>query len=73
MKEHSIRWVAVSADTGRIPRNRFMAGRDWGWDATCSCGWDSRTGGAIQQRVREAIADHRWSVALRPIKVDVTV
>lgn len=36
-----------------------MAGRDWGWDAECSCGWNSRTGGAIQERVREAIADHR--------------
>lgn len=62
MRGHTIKWWGVDpASRERIPRNRHMNGRDWGWDATCSCGWDSRTGGAIQERVREAIADHkRW-------------
>jgi len=64
---HRISWFAVlpgdfAAGRTRIPRNRHMNGRDWGWDATCTCGWDSRTGGAIQARVEDAIADHRDTV-----------
>lgn len=57
---HTIRWFGVS-DGERIPRNRHMNGRDWGWDAVCSCGFDTRTGGAIQERIREAIEEHRWN------------
>ena len=56
-----IRWFGVGSANGvkfREPRNSGMHGRDWGWDATCSCGWDSHTGGAIQERVREAVSDH---------------
>lgn len=56
---HRIRWFGVLPDGERVPRNRHMNGGDWGRDATCSCSWDSRTGGAIQERIREAIADHR--------------
>lgn len=29
-----------------------------GFDVTCACGWESRTGGAIYERVREAHAEH---------------
>lgn len=60
---HRVRWFARDGGPDRIPRNRHMNGRDWGWDATCSCGWETRTGGAIQERIREAIAEHRWDVA----------
>lgn len=64
--EHSIRWFAVSTDaTGariRIPRNRHMRGT-WGWDAVCTCGWDSRTGGALEREVRRQVADHKADVA----------
>lgn len=59
---HRVRWFGVIPGPGnceRVPRNRMMNGRDWGWDATCSCGWETRTGGAIQQRIREAISEHR--------------
>lgn len=47
----------------RVRRNARMNGRDWGWDATCSCGWDSRIGGGTQAAVRRAIGDHKWDVA----------
>ena len=55
---HRCRWYGI-AGSERIPRNRHMRGRDWGWDAECSCGWRTRTGGAIEARIREAIEDHR--------------
>jgi hypothetical protein len=67
--DHRIRWFGIISGTGeRVPRNRHMNGGDWGWDAECSCGWQTRTGGAIQERIREAIADHRWDIA-HPIEV----
>jgi hypothetical protein len=31
----------------------------WGYDATCSCGWDSRTGGALRRYVADLVADHK--------------
>lgn len=62
---HITRWYGVVPGSGeRIPRTRFMNGADWGWDAVCSCGWESRTGGAIQERIRDAIAEHRRDVRL---------
>jgi hypothetical protein len=33
-----------------------------GWDAACSCGWETRTGGAIANRIRDDIAEHKWDV-----------
>jgi hypothetical protein len=67
MVGHRIRWFArvspcEEAPDGYLPRGPYMAGKDWGWDARCSCGWSSRTGGAIQQRIRDAIAEHKWDV-----------
>lgn len=67
---HRIRWFA-RAGSERIPRRRGMRGRDWGWDAECSCGWATRTGGAIQARIREAIWWHRWDVEHGFAEVDV--
>jgi hypothetical protein len=59
MQAHRIRWFGVVGNL-RVPRNRHMAAKDWGWDVECSCGWKSRTGGALHVRIREAIEDHRW-------------
>jgi hypothetical protein len=59
--EHRIRWY-VYAGGERIPRTSSMRG-SWGYDATCSCGWDSRTGGAVESYVRRQVADHKWDAA----------
>jgi hypothetical protein len=58
---HTFRWYGILPGE-RVPRNRHMNGGDWGWDATCTCGFDTRTGGAIQERIRDAIEDHLWDV-----------
>jgi hypothetical protein len=61
MTEHRITWWARGAGEP-IRRTRHMNGKDWGWDATCTCGWQTRTGGAIQARIRDAIWWHRWEL-----------
>lgn len=55
---HHVRWFGIASGE-KIPRTRHMNGRDWGWDAECSCGWRTRTGGAIQERIRDEIRGHR--------------
>lgn len=52
----SIKWFAVWGKE-RFPREKSMRGN--AWDATCSCGWDSATGGAIEASVKRSVADHR--------------
>lgn len=61
--KHTIRWFAV-VDGTRIARRSWMTpANGWhGFDATCSCGWDSRTGGALQARIDDAVRDHKWEV-----------
>jgi hypothetical protein len=64
-EKHTIRWYGLS-DGERIPRNKLMNKGDWGWDATCSCGWDSRTGGALHHDVARKIDDHLVDVGKKP-------
>jgi hypothetical protein len=59
---HRIRWF-VYADGDREPRPHTggMRGR-WGWDAKCTCGWESRTGGAVRSFVQGLVDDHKSDV-----------
>lgn len=50
------RWFAVY-DGQRYRRQASMRGT-WGWDVVCTCGWDSRTGGATRTSVLRDIDDH---------------
>lgn len=64
MTEHKIRWW-VWAGNERIPRNAQMRGQ-WGYDATCSCGWDTHTGGAVRSYVEKEIYFHKSEHKLLP-------
>jgi hypothetical protein len=69
MTGHRISWFGVVPGSGeRVRRNRHMAGGDWGWDVVCSCGWETRTGGATQQSVRDAIYWHRFDVERETVR-----
>lgn len=61
VKGHKIAWF-VYAGGERIPRTRTMRGQ-WDYDATCECGWDSRTGGAVRSYVEREVTDHKWMAA----------
>lgn len=58
MTEHRIRWFA-RLDGEWIPRTRQMRGA-WGWDVKCSCGWETRTGGATETSIRRDIWQHKF-------------
>lgn len=63
---HRISWFVIDHDrtTGekiKIPREGRIIGL--GYDAECSCGWESKTGGAIMARVEDAVWDHKFDVA----------
>lgn len=71
---HRVRWIAISPDGYKQPRAAWMTDRSsgYGWDAVCSCGWESRTGGALASCVRRAIVEHKelaWLDALTPEQV----
>ena len=59
-QEHKITWW-VYAGSERIRRTAQMRG-SWGYDATCSCGWDSRTGGGTKRYVAEKVEDHKLGI-----------
>ena len=57
--EHRISWWVWAGD-GKIRRAATMRGT-WGYDATCSCGWETRTGGALERYIRDQIWAHKRS------------
>ena len=42
----------------KLPHTSRMRGT-WGWDAECSCGWATRTGGATRRSVRFEVWLHK--------------
>lgn len=66
MAEHRIKWFVWAVGNGRkekLPHTASMRGT-WGYDAECSCGWQSRTGGAVKRSVENMVADHKLEVSL---------
>jgi hypothetical protein len=53
----TIKWF-VYAGTEKIRYNATMRGT-WGYDAECSCGWTTKTGGAIKRCVLEEVYYHK--------------
>jgi hypothetical protein len=49
-------WVWVGSE--KIRRTASMRGT-WGYDATCSCGWETRTGGAVKRHITDEIYFHK--------------
>lgn len=56
---HRMTWFAFVGGE-MVEREAWMTKRNGavGFDARCSCGWYSATGGAIEVRVREAVQAH---------------
>jgi len=52
-----IKWF-VYAMGEKFPKQSGMSGFN-AFDATCSCGWESRTGGAIYRCVKEEVELHK--------------
>lgn len=61
----SLTWWVWPLTGGHAPSERMRYERTmrgtWGWDATCSCGWESRTGGAVRRYVLDAAYGHLFT------------
>ena len=58
---HKISWWVYAghpSERNLIPRVSTMRG-SWAYEAKCSCGWESRTGGALEREIRRQITDHK--------------
>jgi hypothetical protein len=60
---HRIRWWVYGGGYG-APREKLrhtatMRGHWPGYDADCSCGWESRTGGAVKSYVKQLVWEHK--------------
>lgn len=60
--KHQIRWYVWAGDE-KIPHAATMRGT-WGFDAACSCGWETRTGGALRGHIRDRVAEHKRDVII---------
>lgn len=54
---HKITWFVV-VDGQRIRRTSTMRGT-WGYDVDCSCGQQTRTGGATRSHIEGRVYDHK--------------
>ena len=52
-----IKWYAVDTNGNKHRNNRGFISE--GWDATCSCGWETKTGGAIKASVLADVRLHK--------------
>jgi hypothetical protein len=62
-----IKWF-VYAGGEKIARVSTMRGR-WDWDASCSCGWESKTGGGVYSWVKDLVETHKIQEHNYTIKV----
>jgi hypothetical protein len=54
----SIQWFAVLSDGSKMRNNAGFVHN--AWDVICSCGWESKTGGAIKSSLKETVEAHKW-------------
>jgi predicted small metal-binding protein len=53
----TIKWFAVLSDGSKMRNNKGFVHN--AWDVTCSCGWETRTGGAIKASVMRDVISHK--------------
>jgi hypothetical protein len=53
----TVKWFVWSAGE-KMPRTSSMRGT-WGYDAECSCGYETKTGGGVRTWVADLMEDHK--------------
>ena len=61
-----IQWFAVMHDGSKIRNNKGFIHN--AWEAKCSCGWESKTGGAIKSAVVVDVDAHKYAEHKETIK-----
>ena len=65
---HKITWWVYTGQANpdgtrqRIRKQATMRGFWPGYDVTCSCGWESRTGGGLRRYVASLVEEHKWGL-----------
>jgi hypothetical protein len=54
----TIKWFVYSMGT-KLSRTSSMRGSWDGYDASCSCGWESKTGAGVKSWVTELVETHK--------------
>ena len=52
-----IKWFSVSRDGSKMRNNQGFI--SYSWDVTCSCGWETKTGGAIKSFIKDEVEYHK--------------
>lgn len=53
----TIHWFAVLNDGSQVPNTKGFIHN--AWDVKCSCGWQTKTGGAIKAYILERVRNHK--------------
>ena len=53
-----IKWFVYSMGQ-KLPKTASMRGSWDGYDASCSCGWESKTGAGVKSWVTELVEKHK--------------
>jgi len=56
-QEVTIKWFVWSAGE-KMRHTKSMRGA-WGYDAQCSCGWETKTGGGVRSWIKHEIETHK--------------
>jgi N6-adenosine-specific RNA methylase IME4 len=56
--QHRIKWFVWSGGE-KMPKTAAMRGT-WGYDAECSCGWKTSTGGGTRRHIENEIWFHKF-------------
>ena len=68
---HKITWFEKNPQTREMrPRESWMRGGDFSWEAKCSCGWETHNGGAIESYVKSEIYEHKFDVLIESYKCE---
>jgi hypothetical protein len=56
----TIKWFWVAQDGTKYRNNKGFIHN--AWEATCSCGWETKSGGAIKASIQRDVEDHKFFV-----------
>lgn len=53
----TIKWFAVLSDRSKMRNTKGFISR--AWEASCSCGWETKSGGAIKASIQRDVEAHK--------------
>ena len=54
----TIKWFAVFSDGSKMRNNKGFIHN--AWDVECSCGWSTKSGGAIKAWIEQEVFNHKY-------------